>query len=124
MAKLASIIIQMRHQIDAIQGWTSGRTFEDFTGDMLLRNAIERSLEIISEASRRIPKGEKAKHKQIPWDDVADIGNYLRHQYHDLNDQILWNVTQGRYLDDLKTAIDAMNPGANLARRIHRPSDE
>lgn len=124
MAKLASVIIQIRHQIDAIQGWTAGRSFEDFIGDMLLRNAIERSIEIISEASRRIPESEKSKHAHVPWNDIADIGNYLRHQYHDLNEEILWNVTQGNYLNDLKVALDAMNPAASLSRRVARPSDK
>ena len=85
-------IIQIRHQIDAIQGWTSERTFEDFTSDMMLRNAIERSRKL-SGATRRIPATEKAKYPNIPWSDIADIGNYLRHQYHDLNEKILL----GRY---------------------------
>jgi uncharacterized protein with HEPN domain len=117
MAKLGSVIIQMRHQIDAIQRWIANRTFDDFSGDMMLRNAIERSLEIISEASRRIPDTEKAKHSDIPWRDIADIGNYLRHQYHDLNVKILWDVTQDGYLDQLRAAIDAMNPDVQALRR-------
>lgn len=117
MAQLGSVIIQIRTQIEAVQAWIAGRTFDDFSSDMLLRNAIERSLEIISEASRRIPDSEKTKHPSIPWNDIADIGNYLRHQYHDLNEKILWDVTQENYLDDLKAAINAMNPAANALRK-------
>ena len=124
MAKLASVIIQMRHQIDAIQRWIANRSFDDFAGNMMLRNAIERSLEIISEASRRIPDTEKAKHPNIPWQDIADIGNYLRHQYHDLNEKILWDVTQHRYLDDLRAAIDSMNPDVQALRRPPPPATD
>jgi uncharacterized protein with HEPN domain len=32
----------------------SGKTFHDFEGDWLLRRGVERGIEIISEASRRI----------------------------------------------------------------------
>lgn len=123
MAKLGTVIIQIRHQIDAIQGWIAERTFDEFAGDMMLRNAIERSIEIISEASRRIPEAEKSKHPDVPWKDIADIGNYLRHQYHDLNEKILWDVTREGYLDDLKTAIDAMNPNVDAEHRAPPPSE-
>ncbi|MFM9942219.1 MAG: DUF86 domain-containing protein [Hyphomicrobiaceae bacterium] len=121
MAKLATIIIQIRHQVDAIEAWVKGRTIADFKGDMLLRNAIERSIEIISEASRRIPQIEKAKHPQIPWNDIADVGNFIRHQYHDINDKILWDLTQESHLRDLKAAVNTMNPNATLPRR-RKPS--
>ena len=42
---------------------------------------VERGLEIISEASRRLPDEIKAKHPEIPWPKVAGIGNVLRHNY-------------------------------------------
>lgn len=123
MAKLGAVIIQIRAQIEAIDKWIEGKAFADFTGDMMLRNAIERSLEIISEASRRIPDSEKAGFPDIPWGDIASIGNYLRHQYHDLNDKILWDVTQEGHLPALRHAIDQMNPETDLVSRQPPQSD-
>lgn len=47
----------------------------------MLRDAIERNIERISEASRRLPDDLKAGYPSIPWRDIAGIGNVLRHGY-------------------------------------------
>ena len=41
--------------------------------------AVERLLEIISEASRFVPPDEKAQQPNINWRRLADLGNWLRH---------------------------------------------
>lgn len=41
--------------------------------------ALQRAIEIISEASRHIPEETKARHATTPWRRIADIGNTLRH---------------------------------------------
>jgi len=50
-----------------------------FAADRFRQLGIERCLEIISEASRHIPDDAKARHPEIPWRRVADIGNRIRH---------------------------------------------
>ena len=42
---------------------------------------VERAIEIISEASRHIPDDMKATAPEIPWRQIAGIGNVLRHDY-------------------------------------------
>jgi uncharacterized protein with HEPN domain len=49
-------------------------TFEQFLDQWLVIRATERALEIISEASRRIPEELKHQHPNIPWGDIAGIG--------------------------------------------------
>jgi len=49
---------------------------------MMLRLAVERLLETISEALRHIPVDMKAKEPKINWRRLADLGNWLRHAYH------------------------------------------
>ena len=81
-------------------------TWEQFIANKFLRLGIERCLEIISEASRHLPEEFKQKHAGIPWRQVADIGNRLRHGYDNVNNQIVWNIVQ----DDipvLKAAVEA-----------------
>lgn len=48
----------------------------------LMLLALERSYEIVSEASRHIPAAIKQSSEQIRWQDLADFGNLLRHGYH------------------------------------------
>lgn len=73
---------------------TSRVTLEEFERNRVLRWGIERALEIISEASRGIPADLKAKYSTTPWRQIADLGNRLRHAYHDVDTLIVWNIVQ------------------------------
>ena len=66
--------------------------------------AVTRCLEIISEASRRLPDDLKARHPQIPWRDIAGAGNIYRHDYEDVQAKIIWRTVQGS-LDALLAAV-------------------
>jgi uncharacterized protein with HEPN domain len=88
------------------------KTFHDFEGDWLLRRGLERAIEIISEASRRIPEDLRALRPEIPWQEIASIGNILRHRYHSISMPIIWEVLQ-KDLPPLKTAIEAIMRAAN-----------
>jgi len=72
-------------------------------------NSLQRgqAIEIISEASRRIPDDLKATAPDIPWRDVADIGNFLRHVYERTDPEIVWTVVKFR-LAPLEQAIRGM----------------
>jgi uncharacterized protein with HEPN domain len=71
---------------------TAGLEFEAFAADRRVRQLVERNLEILSEASRRIPDRFKALEPDIPWRDIAGIGNILRHDYGEERPDILWGV--------------------------------
>ena len=65
--------------IDNIQQLLAGRTRTTFANDLILRLAVERSFEIVSEASRRLPNDVKERQPDIDWLGMADLGNRLRH---------------------------------------------
>lgn len=93
--------------LDAIVGIeeaTRGKSLADYQQQWLLRHAIQRAIEIISEASRAIPDEVKATQSNIPWPSVRAIGNVLRHEYQGLSDQIIWNVV----VDELPKLKDAV----------------
>lgn len=72
--------------------------------DPILRAALERFFEIISEASRHIPAERQAAYPHIPWKRIAGIGNILRHAYDGVDVDVLLNAT-GADLDDLDRAV-------------------
>jgi uncharacterized protein with HEPN domain len=102
-ARLEHILETIRQ----IEGFTAGRTLDDYLGLGWLRFATQRGIEIVSEASRRIPADLKATHPAIPWADIAGIGNILRHGYDSLDHALIWGVVE-RDLPPLKTAVEAM----------------
>ena len=55
---------------------------------------VQRGIEIISEASRRLPPELKATRPEIRWPSIAGIGNVIRPKYHTIADKIIWDVVQ------------------------------
>jgi uncharacterized protein with HEPN domain len=93
--------------IAIVTGAVAGRDLADFTADSILRLAVERAIEIISEAVRHIPEDERNKHPLVPWRNIMAIGNKLRHEYHRIDADIIWDVAQ-RHLGELRPVIEAI----------------
>jgi uncharacterized protein with HEPN domain len=85
--------------IEHIQSKMRDISLEVFQDDLDRRRIVERSVEIISEASRRLPDTMKSRHPDIPWRKVAGIGNVLRHDYENVIPDALWKLAH----DDLPT---------------------
>ena len=98
---LADRLIHILEAISNIQEFLAGKTREQFAADMFLRLAVERSFEIISEASRRIPDATKLQENQIDWRGMANLGNSLPHVYHRIDPTRLWEIA-ARDLPPLK----------------------
>jgi uncharacterized protein with HEPN domain len=75
-----------------------------FESDKRTLRAVERCLEIISEASRDIPDAVKAEHSQINWRAMADAGNLYRHGYEHVQVPTLWETLRNN-IQPLKRAI-------------------
>lgn len=96
----------IREAIVAAETFTARRSLADYRGDRMLQLALERNVEIISEASRHIPENLRAQHPGIPWRKVRDIGNVFRHGYETDPNGIWLLVTED--LAPLKMAVEAM----------------
>ena len=101
------VLIDIRDAIDRISRYVAGRTEAALEQDELLKDGIERCIEIISEASRRIPAEMKALHPDIPWTRIAGIGNVLRHDYDEVDPTQLWPIITD-HLPPLRAAIESL----------------
>src|SRR5262245_60562248 len=72
------------HHIDLASQFVDGYDRISFKTDLRTVYAVPRCLEIISEASRRLPDELKARHPSIPWRQMAAAGNVYRHDYQDV----------------------------------------
>lgn len=87
-------LAEMIEAIDRLHELVGDASFDALEGDWQRQWLIERGLEIISEASRRLPEGLKARYPEIPWQKVAGIGNVLRHDYGNVSAPLLWKVVK------------------------------
>lgn len=105
--KLHPAIHDILETIGRVQSKLEGKSYAEFAADWELRFIIERAIEIISEATRRLPDEIKVMRPEIPWRSVAGIGNVLRHEYHSVSGPLIWAVANGD-LPALKAAVEAI----------------
>jgi uncharacterized protein with HEPN domain len=98
-------LADIRHNIYLARKFTDGRTYETFRDDDMAFYAVTRCLEIISEASRRLPAVLKNRHPDIPWIEMAAAGNVYRHEYEDVQRELVWGTIQKR-LPALLAAVE------------------
>jgi len=91
----ASAVLQdIERHIHLASEFVAGIGYEAFRNDTRTVFAVIRCLEIVSEASRRLPDELKARHPSIPWRDIAGAGNVYRHDYEDVAAKLVWDTVQ------------------------------
>ena len=83
--------------------------FEDFMEDETLKRAVVRSLEIILEATKKIPADFKVKWDTIPWKNMAGMRDRLIHDYIGVNYAIVWDVLKNKIPDMNKQLSEFLN---------------
>ena len=82
------------HHIDLAIVFVAGLNSDSFKQDLKTIYAVVRCLEIISEASRRLPDDFKARHPAIGWRQMAAAGNRYRHDYEEVAAGRVWETIQ------------------------------
>ena len=82
-------LLDILHNIALAIEWTQNMTLQDFESDLLTFYATTRALEIISEATRRLPNDLILRHSEIPW---RDTGNFYRHNYDRIIEEYVWST--------------------------------
>lgn len=73
--------------------------FQEFVEDETLKRAVVRSLEIIGEATKKIPADFKVKWNTIQWKNMAGMRDRLMHDYIGVNYAIVWDVMKNKIPD-------------------------
>ena len=77
---------------DGIVLSVAGLELEHYLANENLRMAVERRVEIIGEAARRVSDAFRQAHPEIPWRDLVSQRNVLAHRYDEVDDQLMWRV--------------------------------
>jgi uncharacterized protein with HEPN domain len=80
--------------INEVDIFTRGLSYEHFKDDRKTVNAVVRSIEVIGEAAKRIPKAIREKHSGVPWKKMAGMRDKLIHEYFGIDLEILWKAAQ------------------------------
>lgn len=66
---------------------------ETFLSDRILQRALERCLEILGEAARRVTDEARRDMAEIPWKEIVGLRNIIAHEYGEIDHEILFSIT-------------------------------
>ena len=82
----------MREAARLIANFLQGATYTHFMSDKMMQSAVERQLEIIGEAARRITPEYQQAHPDIPWRGMIGLRNILTHDYGEVKHDRVWLI--------------------------------
>ena len=87
----------------AIVDFTENLTLEEFLeagrDKEITRLAVERELEILGEAARRVSSRFRNEHPEIPWKEMVGLRNVISHEYDRINYAEIYRIVRERILE-------------------------
>lgn len=83
--------------------FTPGVRYDQYLKDRKLQLAVERSIEIIGEAARRVSQPFRETHPEIPWQSIIALRNVLAHEYAEVKQEAIWLVITENIPDLIQT---------------------
>ncbi len=80
--------------VDDIASFIKGMSKSNFLRDRKTINAVIRSLEVMGEASKKIPDLIKKRYPSIPWRKMEGMRNKMIHEYFGVDKEILWSTAK------------------------------
>jgi uncharacterized protein with HEPN domain len=90
--------------IDLIETFVADMDFRLYETDLKTKSAVERQLQIITEAAKRLGDDAEALCPGPDWKGFCRMGDILRHGYHKVDDEIVWNTLKDE-LPSMRNAI-------------------
>jgi uncharacterized protein with HEPN domain len=96
-----------------LQEFTAGLSYQTYLESVLLQSAVERQLEILGEAARRMSEAFRQEHPEILWSSIISQRNVIAHQYEEIRQERLWSVVTSdmpRLIAQLEPLIPPLPP--------------
>ncbi len=100
----------VRHILDEVaylQSAAAGIDKSKFLSDATLQRAFIRSLEVIGEATKRLPREFRTAHPTVDWRAMAGMRDRLIHGYFGVDLELIWEVVRSR-IPELQRALEPL----------------
>ena len=108
--KDVALLWDMLEAARKIEQFVAGRTFQGYATDELVQAAVERKLEIIGEAARKVSPEFQRRHPDIPWRGIISQRHFLAHEYGEVRQEKLWRVATVRIPELIAMLVPLVPP--------------
>ncbi len=90
------ILRHIRVEAQFLAQTISGVSADDFGQNQVLMRACVRSIEVIGEATKRLPDSIRSKYPDVEWKNMAGMRDRLIHDYFGVDYELVYDVAQNR----------------------------
>jgi len=94
MSRDDAYLIDILESTRAAIEYVRGKSWEKFSKDSILQDAVVRRLEIIGEAAGRVSTVTQKKYPKLPWQAMKGTRNRVIHEYDSIELDIIWDIIQ------------------------------
>lgn len=105
----AASLWDMVQAIRLVQEFTVGASYEAYLESALVRSAVERQLEILGEAARRVSQEFQQAHPDVDWRNIIGLRNIIAHRYDQVEQERVWTVVTS-VLPQLLLQLESLLP--------------
>ncbi|MGB0125313.1 MAG: HepT-like ribonuclease domain-containing protein [Silvibacterium sp.] len=95
--------------IEYIEAFVGDMSLDAYRADPLRKSAVERQLQIITEAAKRLGNDAYVLCPDEDWKGFCRMGDVLRHGYQKIDDEIIWNTVKDELPKMREAALKALN---------------
>ena len=94
---MTDFIVYIDDMLDAVKkgiSFVEDISFSEFKVDDKTQFAVIRAIEIIGEASKKIPTEIKKQYREIPWKEIGGMRDKLIHDYFGVDIEVVWKTVE------------------------------
>jgi len=95
-AYLWDMIEAARAAVDYTENLTLNKFLATDREKAITRLAVERQLEILGEAARRVSSQFREAHPELPWREIVGLRNVISHEYDKVNYESIFRIVRNR----------------------------
>jgi uncharacterized protein with HEPN domain len=88
----AAYVRDMIEACERVAEFIAGHTSESYGATAMVRSAVERQIEIVGEAARRVSEELRARTPHVPWRPIIAQRHILAHEYGEIEHELIWRV--------------------------------